>query len=199
MTILCSLICFAAVFLFSGSVIVAAIHTVDLSLCRQVLDLFYQSFYSRLFYGAVGATVFFSAINVLQKKVSAATTHRAVRAYTPQGVISVSLTALEDMLKKFLTGYDELSDIRPFVYAKSRGKRNFVRVVLRASLDHNGNIQQIANHIQENVQMKIQDILGTDDEVKVDLDIRRITIPQAGIAKKFVPADTAKNVPYRNY
>ena len=200
MHILCLLVCYLTLLVFGGSVLVAAIHPVSPDLVSHVYGLVYESVYSRVFFGAVGMTIFFCALRVLQRRVAGASSDRSVKSRTAQGTVSVSLIALEDMLKKFLTGYDELADIRPFVYAKARGSRNNVRVVLRASLDHNGNIQQIASHIQENIKLKLQDILGTEDDIKVDLDIRRITIPQVGVAKKFVAtSEQAKNVPYRNY
>jgi len=199
MSILCSLVSFLTVLFFGGSLLVAALYPVDMTILERLHTIFYGSMYSRIFFGATGTTIFFCALRVLQRKMTGSSSDRSVKSRTPQGTVSVALIALEEMLKKFLTGYEELSEVRPFVYAKAHGSKNSVRVIVRASLDHNGNIQQIATHIQENIKLKLQDILGNDDEIKVDLDVRRITIPQIGVAKKFVGTDQTKNVPYRNY
>ena len=173
MHILCLLVCYLTLLAFGGSLVFFAVHPLALDVFSHMHSLIYDTMYSRLFMGAVGTTIFFCTLRVLQRRVTGSSSDRSVKSRTSQGTVSVSLIALEDMLKKFLTGYDELSDIRPFVYAKARGSHNTVRVVLRASLYHNGNIQQIATHIQENIKLKLQDILGTEDDIKVDLDIRR--------------------------
>jgi len=115
--------------------------------------------------GTVLLSFFLSRIIVgAQKK------ERTIAFENPAGRVSLSLTALEDMIKRNVLKISDVKDIRSIIRATKKGIDVNCRLVLKAE----SSIPDTTSRIQDLIKNRIQDILGLEENVAVKLHIAKI-------------------------
>lgn len=117
----------------------------------------------------------------------------------PGGRVSVSLMAMEDLVRRLLFRISEIKDVKPIIKASNKGLNIKVKLVLRSE----GNIPEIASRVQTQVLKKIQDTIGLDEPVNVSVYVGKI-IPEKVKQKQSSdkePSDdkSGPDVPFRGY
>jgi hypothetical protein len=115
---------------------------------------------------------------------------KAIVFESAQGNVSITLYAIEDMLKRMLEERKGLVHIRLKVRSSKRG----IAVTIRGNLTGEVNLIEFKKDVQEDVKEKLRQLLGEEKETKVDIQIGKIVI--AG-KKKIEERDP--EVPFRNY
>jgi len=108
-----------------------------------------------------------------------------------EGKVSITLVAIEDMLKKMLESKTEVSRIKPKVLLKRKG----IEVLARGVLTTEVNLVDFTKEIQEQIKEKMNNLLGEDKKVQVNLEIRKIALNK----KDLLVEDKEPEVPFRNY
>ncbi|MBU2102628.1 MAG: alkaline shock response membrane anchor protein AmaP [Candidatus Omnitrophota bacterium] len=145
----------------------------------------------RLQFTFIGTLVILLCIRYLETFFFRSQRERSVVLESPQGRVSITLFAIEDMLKKTLEHHHELSHVRPRVIA---GKR-IVEVVIRGNLTSELNLIEFTSTIQGELREKLQQLLGEDKEIKVRIEIRKMSFSRGN--KKLVEEEP--EIPFRNY
>lgn len=117
---------------------------------------------------------------------------RAVNIQTQQGQVSVSLFAVEDMVRKTLETRKELSHVKPRVSISRKG----IDVKIRGSLNHEVNLKDFMASVQAEIKKKLNYLLGEKGDIRIHLAIRKLAF--AAAAKQEV-VDDDYEVPFRNY
>jgi uncharacterized alkaline shock family protein YloU len=86
------------------------------------------------------------------------------------GVVTIALSAIEDLIKHSMTFLPEIKDLRPDVIASSKGLIVTLRVVLKTETD----IQEFTSKLQNITRSKIQDVLGLDEQIVIKIHISKI-------------------------
>jgi uncharacterized alkaline shock family protein YloU len=115
--------------------------------------------------GSVLLSFFLSRIIIgVQKK------ERTIAFENPAGRVSISLSALEDMIKRNVLRVSDVKEIRSIIRATKKGIDVTCRLVLKAE----GNIPETTLRIQELIKSRVQEILGVEENVTVKLHIAKI-------------------------
>jgi len=124
----------------------------------------------RLFVGALGVLLILFCIKLLKERRAQAQREKTIAFRNAQGEVTISLMALEDMVRKQIAEYRQIRDARPYIVAGKKG----IRVTLRIVLDAAANIPELTASVQENVRARLQSILGIEENIMVNINIRKI-------------------------
>jgi uncharacterized alkaline shock family protein YloU len=115
---------------------------------------------------------------------------RSVVYESEYGKVSVTLLAVEDMIRSILENTKELTRPRVRVYPR---KRN-IEVIIRGNLLPEVNFVEFTRLVQERVKDKVQALLGTEKEIRVRIEIKKVVFE----GKKNIK-ETEPEVPFRYY
>jgi len=141
--------------------------------------------------GSTGAIIILFCLRYIQAFFSRSRKNKSITFESPQGDVSITLFAIEDMLKKMLEERSEVSNIKIKVFLKKKG----IEVVTKGILITEVNLVEFTREIQERVKEKIHILLGADKQVKVNLEIRKVALGD----KKEIEESEEPEVPFRNY
>ncbi len=118
----------------------------------------------------------------------------------PSGRVSVSLVALEDLIKRKISKLYEIREVKTKIRAKGRrGLQAKITLIMCSE----GHIPDITSNVQSIVKNKIQDVIGLDEPVNISVFIGKI-IPDETHSQKSqeeVNGDnkTEPNIPFQGY
>jgi uncharacterized alkaline shock family protein YloU len=95
---------------------------------------------------------------------------RTIAFENPAGRVSISLSALEDMVKRNVLRVSDVKEIKSIIRASKKGIDVTCRLILKAE----GNIPETTLRIQELIKNRVQEILGLEENVTVKLHIAKI-------------------------
>jgi len=88
----------------------------------------------------------------------------------PSGRVSVSLLAMEDLVKRMLIRRPEVKDSRVKITASKKGLDVRIRLVIKAE----ASIPDLTFKIQDIVKRKIQDTIGLEEPINVSIYVGKI-------------------------
>jgi uncharacterized alkaline shock family protein YloU len=111
--------------------------------------------------------------------------------------VTVTLTAIEDLIKKLAGLLPEIKELRPDVIASKKGIIVDLRVVLRTE----ASIPELSARLQDIVRGKIQEVLGLEEQIIIKIHFVKI-ITSEDKDKKHHYKEPPKDdpiVPYSGY
>lgn len=138
-----------------------------------------------------GIVIILFALLYIQMGLRRNRRERSIRFESSQGIVSITLDAIEDMLKKMLEDKPELSRVRPKVSLRKNG----INIVIRAVLNAEVNLTEFTQIMQNKIKEKMDTFLGADKKVRINLEIRKVEIGQ----KTNGQLDEEPEVPFRHY
>ncbi len=90
----------------------------------------------------------------------------------PAGRVSVSLSAVEDLIKRVVLSTSEVKEVRSSIVAGKKGLSVDTRLVLNTDT----NIPEMTSRIQNLIQKKIQDVIGIEENIVVRVDVVKIAL-----------------------
>ncbi len=139
----------------------------------------------------VGLLLILLCLRYIQASFQRLKRDKSVTFESDQGKVSITLVAIEDMLKKMLEAKTEVSRIRPKVLLRKKG----IEVIARGVLTTEVNLVEFTKEIQEQVKEKVHTLLGEDKPVQVNLEIRKIALSKQDLMAE----DKEPEIPFRNY
>ncbi|MBU1999116.1 MAG: alkaline shock response membrane anchor protein AmaP [Candidatus Omnitrophota bacterium] len=114
---------------------------------------------------------------------------------TPAGQVTISLSAVEDLIKHFTYIFPEIKELRPDVIASKKG----VFVNLKVVLNQEANLPDLTARLQEVTKSKIQEVLGIDEEIIIRIHIAKIISHEDRDKRKKEIDKDESAVPYQGY
>jgi hypothetical protein len=148
-----------------------------------------SSIYLRVAFGLGGVLVILFCIRYIQHIIYRR--ERAIVSESEYGKVSITLFAIEDMLKNMLETEKGFSHVRPKVCAGKRG----ASVIIRGNVNSEVNFLSFTKEVQEKVREKLLNLLGEDKDIKVKIEIKKMIFKGK---KKIVEAEEPE-IPYRYY
>jgi len=139
----------------------------------------------------VGLLLILLCLRYIQASFQRSRRDKSVTFESDEGKVSITLVAIEDMLKKMLEAKTEVSRIRPKVLLRKKG----IEVIARGVLTTEVNLVEFTKEIQEQVKEKVHTLLGEDKQVQVNLEIRKIALSRQDLMAE----DKEPEIPFRNY
>ena len=183
------------VFSFSIAILLVglAANIITTDMVLFYLDAYYRLQYAQqLLCGGIGILILLLWLLVIRRYLRGIwRKERALTIQTSQGQVSISLFAIEDMVRKTLETRSELTQVKPRVAIGRKG----IDVKIRASLKTEVNLKEFIASVQHDIKKKLTYLLGEKGEIRVQLAIRKLafTAKQSGII------DDDPEVPFRNY
>lgn len=149
---------------------------------QGVLDLLtevYENLEVRSIVGAVGLFILLNNYVFARAILSQQQRGKMIAFDNPGGRVSVSLAALEDLVRREMARAPEVKEVRCTVFAARKAIEINARLILNADV----NIPEMTSRLQDMVKGKVQDTIGIEENVVVKIDVVKI-IPDAHRAKK---------------
>lgn len=154
-----------------GSIVILFVgHTFLFEDIANSLSVFYNDLHMRWLAGGIGGALI--TISFILARIISGTRQkeRTIAFDNPSGRVSVSLGAVEDLIKRMMYRLAEIGEARLHIIATKKGIETDVRLTLKADV----NIPELTSRLQELVKSKIQEILGIEEAVIVRIHVVKI-------------------------
>lgn len=159
------------VFLLVGGILVSI--SLGLVLQETVIDtltIIYDTPNMRLAVGVTGALLIFISLLVMQIALGKLAREKTIAFENPDGQVTISLSAIEDFIKRTLKQLPEVKELRPNVKATKKG----ITVINRVTLYSDITIPETTEKIQGLIKARVQDMLGVEEPVTIKVDVVKI-------------------------
>lgn len=156
--------------LLGGLIIGFSLHLINVGIITSLLNVLYFDNNLRIVVGLIGLLLIFISFSFAQIILGRMQKERTIAFNNPSGQVTVSLSAVEDLVRRLVTQLSEVKDVRPNVVVNKKGIQIDLRIILRAE----ANIPDLTLRLQEIIKGKVQEILGVEEEIKVRVHISKI-------------------------
>lgn len=168
------------ILLVGGFFIVIATNIIPLTYLIETLGTIYSNTDVRLVLGITGGLLIFISIMVVQITIGIVKKEKTIAFENPDGQVTISLTAIEDFIKRAMKQLPEVKESRPNVRASKKGITIVNRVVLFSDI----NIPETTEKIQNIVKTRVQDMLGVEEPVEIQVNVVKIAHKEKEIKKE---------------
>ena len=147
-----------------------------------------------LIVGGVGLFLIFASIFIAQITMGRMQREKTIAFNNPDGQVTVSLSAIEDFIKRLSLSLTEIKDLRSNVIAGKKG----IEINARVSLWANVNIPQTTESIQAIIKNRIQEMLGIEEPIVVRIHVGKIIQKEKKAPRKKGKEEVIEqNIPFR--
>lgn len=190
---------YVSIVLFLGCALLTfALQWLSVDFISVFLTIIYVDDTSRWVLGIIAGILLL--VNFLFYQFFSINAHREkiIAFYNPYGRVTVSLFAIEDLVKGMILGMPEIKEAKASIKAlKKKGLRIRVRLILRGEV----NIPDMTEKIQELVQNKVQDITGITDPITVEIYIGKFSLEKTSgkMEREELRDELEPHLPFKGY
>jgi uncharacterized alkaline shock family protein YloU len=156
--------------LVSGVVIFFVSRLVTLEDVYYYLDLAYNNTEIRMIVGIVAGALVVLSLIFERIIIAGRQRERTIAFDNPSGRVSVSLSAVEDLVRRLVYKMPDIKEVRPNIIATKKGIEIECRLILKADV----NIPDLTLKLQELIKNRIQEILGLEEIIIVRIHVVKI-------------------------
>ena len=179
-------------FLIGGLFIVISMNVIPLNYIIDMLNTLYANTDVRLILGITGGLLIFISLMVVQITVGIIRKEKTIAIENPDGEVTISLTAIEDFIKRAMKNMPEVKESRPNVRAS---KKKGIFIANKVTLFSDVNIAETTERMQGIIKSRLQEMLGVDETVEVQINVTKIAHKEE--RSKDTKKDDTKVPPYR--
>ncbi len=179
-------------FLVGGLFIVVAMNVIPLNYIIDTLNTLYTNTDVRLILGITGGLLIFISLMVVQITVGIIRKEKTIAIENPDGEVTISLTAIEDFIKRAMKNLPEVKESRPSVRAN---KKKGILIANKVTLFSDVNISETTERMQSIIKSRVQEMLGVDEPVEVQINVTKIVHKEE--RSRDIKKDDTKVPPYR--
>lgn len=171
---------------------------IDLGVVKELLTLIYFDQNLRLIYGFLAGGIL--VVNFLLFRMYSVNIRRdkIIAFDNPSGRVSVSLSAMEELVRRLLAKNPEVKDSKISICAVRKGLQIRARLTLLSDV----NIPGLTSRIQTAITRKINDMIGLDEKIDVAIFVGRILSrePQTDEIEGSVTEESdEQNIPFHGF
>ena len=161
------------------------------------LLIFVQSSHnSRVVIGLSGALLILISFSFAQIILGKFQREKTIAFATSSGQVTISLSAVEDLIRRLAGIIPEVKELRPNVVANKKGIIVEMRVVLRSE----ANIPELTSRLQDITKSKIQEVLGVDEQIIIRIHVAKIAHDEKDSRrKKDFEKEDRSTIPFSGY
>ena len=161
------------------------------------LLIFAQSSHnSRVVIGLSGALLILISFSFAQIILGKFQREKTIAFTTSSGQVTISLSAVEDLIRRLAGIIPEVKELRPNVVANKKGIIVEMRVVLRSE----ANIPELTSRLQDITKSKIQEVLGVDEQIIIRIHVSKIAHDEKdNRRKKDFEKEDRSTIPFSGY
>lgn len=174
---------YTMVFLLIGCAFIAiSLNVITQDMLVETVSMLYAAANTRLILGLTGILLLFISLMVVQVTMGKIQREKTIAFENPDGQVTISLSAIEDFIKRALKQLPEVKELRPNVKASKKG----ITIVNRVTLFSDIHIPEITEKIQNIVKSRVQDMLGVEEPINIRVHVVKIA------HKEEAPKETKK-------
>ncbi len=189
-----SILFYTIIFAFLGTLAIAfAFHLIDIHELIPQLAYMYNDMRMRIITGLSGLVFIlfsFAAAQIITGKIQR---EKTIAFSNPNGQVTITLSAVEDLIKRLANQLTEIKDAKANVRATKKGIDIRIRVVLRSET----NIPDFTAKLQDLIANRIQEVFGLDEPISVKIHVAKIIISEEKHKKKEEKTEQDISVPYQ--
>ncbi len=177
-----------------GALLVAL--SFNLFTVQNLTELLGQTFQIQnihLIIGGIGLFLIIASIFIAQITLGKMQREKTIAFNNPDGEVTVSLTAIEDFIKRLSSSMIEIRDLRSNVIAGKKG----IEVNCRVSIWADANIPEITESIQAIIKNRIQEMLGIEEPIVVRMHVGKIVQKEKKRPKSKGKEEEEETAPFR--
>ena len=155
-------------------------HVLDLQTIQRFLVMVYFDNQSGAIAGVCACSIMFMSFLLARLIYGKRQMERTIAFENPSGGVTVSLTALEDLIKRLIVQMPEVKEIRPYMIANRRGMEVDIKLTLR----HEVNIPELTARFQDLVRRKIEEAVGMEGKINIRVHVTKISLDDIRTKKK---------------
>lgn len=176
-----SIFFYTLIFAFLGAMAIAfAFHIVDLKEVLVLLDRLYYEVQMRIITGLSGFILILISLAAAQSITGRMQREKTIAFTNPNGQVTITLSAVEDLIKRLSMQMPELKEARADVKASKKGIDIHMRIILRSEV----NIPDFTSRLQDLISNKIQEVFGIDEPINVKIHVSKIITKEEQKKKK---------------
>lgn len=121
--------------------------------------------------GFTGMLMILITFSVSKFMLSRFQREKTIAFTNPEGQVTISLSAIEDLIRKVAKQVSDVKDLRCDVKANKKGA---IQITAKVSLWSDSNIPEATERVQNLVKTKVQDMLGLEEAVTCTVHITKI-------------------------
>jgi len=151
---------------------------------------------SRLVIGFSGVVLILISFSFAQIILGRFQREKTIAFTTSSGQVTISLSAVEDLIRRLAGVIPEVKELRPNVVANKKGIIVDMRIILRSE----ANIPELTSRLQDITKSKIQEILGLEEQVIIRIHVAKISHDEKdGRKKRDFDKDDPSAIPFSGY
>jgi uncharacterized alkaline shock family protein YloU len=151
---------------------------------------------SRIIIGLSGLLLILISFSFAQIILGKFQREKTIAFVTSSGQVTISLSAVEDLIRRLAGIIPEVKELRPNVVASKKGIVVDMRIILRSE----ANIPDLTSRLQDITKSKIQEILGLEEKVIIRIHVAKISHDDKDNRKrKEFDKDEASAIPFSGY
>jgi uncharacterized alkaline shock family protein YloU len=178
--------------------IMASLNFIPQEYITETVSTVYATNNIRLIMGIGGILLVFISIMVVQIAMGKIQREKTIAFENPDGQVTISLSAIEDFIKRAMKHMPEVKELRPNVRASKKG----ITIVNRVTLFSDVNIPETTEKIQSVVKSRVQDMLGVEEPITIRVHVVKI-VHKEEAAKETKKEDKTQqfrgSIEYGNY
>jgi uncharacterized alkaline shock family protein YloU len=176
----------------SGIVILFVLHAFDFETVKHFLDTIYMDRNLRIIAGTIALGVILVSIMLENLIYGRRRMERTIAFDNVAGQVTVSLVALEDLIKSLTSQMPEVKDIKPFLTVGKKGIDAQVKLTLRSQV----NIPELTARLQDLIRRKLEDSIGLEDKVSVRIHVAKMVLEDMKSKRSM---DSDPQIPFHGY
>jgi uncharacterized alkaline shock family protein YloU len=189
-----SIIFYTIIFAFLGTLAIAfAFHLIDINELVPRILFVYGDLRMRLITGFSGLALIlfsFAASQIITGKIQR---EKTIAFANPNGQVTITLSAVEDLIKRLANQLMEIKDTKADVKATKKGIDIRMRIVLRSET----NIPEFTAKLQDLIAGKIQEVFGIDEPINVKIHVAKIIVHDDKQKKNIEKPAEEIRIPYQ--
>lgn len=162
---------YTIIFLAIGSLFIAiSLDLIPQEAIAETIAMIYATTNTRIILGITGIILIFISIMVVQLAMGKLQREKTIAFENPDGQVTISLSAIEDFIKRALKQLPEVKELRPDVRASKKG----ITIINKVTLFSDINIPEITEKIQNIVKTRVQDMLGVEEPINIKVHVVKI-------------------------
>lgn len=190
---------YTIVFIAVGCLFVGvSLNLVSQDAVLEMIITLYASQNARLTLGITGILLILISAMVVQLATGKFQRERTIAFENPDGQVTISLTAIEDFIKRAIKQMPEVKELRPSARASKKG----ILIINRVTLFSDINIPEVTEKIQNIVKMRVQDMLGVEEPINIRVHVVKIAHKEESVKEVKKDDKTSQfrgSIEYGNY
>lgn len=157
-------------FMVGGLFIAVSLNMIPQGSIADIINTIYMTANIRLILGITGVLLIFISLMVVQIMMGRIQREKTIAFENPDGQVTISLSAIEDFIKRAMKQLPEVKDLKPNVRAGKKG----IMILNKVTLFSDINIPETTEKIQGIVKTRVQDMLGVEEPINIKVHVVKI-------------------------